>query len=152
MADTLAKKEIDGVLLPWEAVSSFKIDAQLRRHTELDPDHSRLYSSVYLFAMNAAAYKSLPDDLKKIILDNSGAQICAWLARAFDDAATATRKRALDRGDAIRSHRIRTTDPLEDCYPSRGGCVGQELNSRGAQGNELIDSAREAIVEFDAPR
>jgi TRAP-type C4-dicarboxylate transport system substrate-binding protein len=149
VSDALAKGELDGALLPWEGVTALKIEQSVKYHSEIDPTSPRFYSAVYVFAMNAAAYKSLPDDLKKVVLANSGVEISEWLAKVFDDGAASARKLATGRGDAIN------VLPAEEVakWESAAQTVIDEwikaLDPRGVQGKELIDSAREALAEHD---
>ena len=82
-----------------------RVRARARRTAEI-PHGTRsetpwLYSAVFVLAMNPATYKSLPDDLRKVINANSGADTSAWLGRVFDAAAASARQAAADRGDAI---------------------------------------------------
>jgi TRAP-type transport system periplasmic protein len=149
VAAALSKGELDGALLPWEAVRALKLEETMKYHSELDAKSPRLYSSVYVLAMNAAAYKSLPDDLKKVILANSGAEVSAGVAKLFDDRAASARKLAADHGNAVN------VLPIEELAKWRTPAQRvidqwmQELDQRGLQGKELIDSAREALAEYD---
>ena len=152
MAGALSNGELDGVLLPWEAVPALKIDGSVKHHSEIDPKTARLYASVNVFAMNATAFKSLPDDLKKVILANSSAETSAWLAKVFDDAAANARKAAQERGDAIN---VLPKEELVKWKASAQAVIDEwmkDLDKRGGQGKELIDSAREAIAEYDPIR
>jgi len=152
VSDALAKGELDGALLPWGVVPALRIEESVKYHSEIDPKSPRLYSSVYVLAMNAAAYKSLPDDLKQVVLANSGAETSAWLAKVFDDGAANARKRATVRGDAIN---VLSADEVAK-WKSAAQTVIDEwikaLDQRGVQGKELIDSAREALAEYDRAR
>ena len=150
--EALAKGTIDGALLPWEAVSTLKLDAALKSHSEADPAQARLYAPVYVLAMNAGAYKALPDDLKKVIQANSGAETSAWLAKVFDDAAAAARKRAADRGDPIH---VIARDELARWKESVQTMIDawiKQVDQRGEAGKKLVESAREAIAEYDTRR
>jgi TRAP-type transport system periplasmic protein len=147
--DALAKGELDGALLPWEVVPALKIESSVKYHSEIDPKSPRLYSSVYVFAMNGAAYKSLPDDLKQVVIANSGAETSAWLAKVFDDAAAAARKLATGRGDAINVLPAEEVAKWKSAAQSAIDEWIKALDQRGVQGKELIDSAREALAEYD---
>jgi len=145
----LSSRDVDGVLLPWEVVATLKIDGSVKHHSEMDPQTARLYASVNVFAMNAAAFKSLPDDLKKVILANSGAETSAWLAKVFDDAAANARKAAQERGDAIN---VLPKEELAKWKPFAQAVIDEwikGLDQRGVPGKELIEVAREAIAEYD---
>ena len=149
VSDALAKGELDGALLPWEALPALKIESSVKYHSEIDSKSPRLYSSVYVFAMNAAAYKSLPDDLKKVVLANSGAETSEWLAKVFDDGAATARKLAAGRGDAINMLPAEEVAKWKSAAQTVIGEWVKALDQRGLQGKELIDSAREALAEYD---
>jgi len=149
VATALSNGELDGAVLPWEAIPALKLEEIAKYHSELAPNSPRLYSSVYVLAMNAAAYKSLPDDLKKVVLANSGAETSARLGKMFDDAAASARKRAAARGNAIN---VLPADELAKWKTPAQRVIDQwtqELAQHGLQGNELIESARGALAEYD---
>jgi TRAP-type C4-dicarboxylate transport system substrate-binding protein len=102
--------------------------------------------------MNAAIYKSLPDDLKKVFNANGGAETSAWLATVLDDSAAAARKRAADSGHAIN---VLTSDTMAQWQRPAQSAIDawiKELDGRGMQGKELMDSARESLAEYDRPK
>jgi len=152
IAGALAKGDIDGALLPWEAASTLKLDALLKHHSEADPTHARLYAPVYVLAMNAGAYKGLPDDLKKVIQANSGAETSAWLAKVFDDAAADARKRAVERGETVNVIAREELGRWKDSVQTMIDAWIKQVDQRGEPGKKLIDAAREAIAEYDTRR
>jgi hypothetical protein len=102
--------------------------------------------------MNPATYKSLPEDLRKVINANSGADTSAWLGSVFDAAAASGRKLAADRGGAI--------DELPAAELARWGEPAQilvedwikDLDQRGLKGRALVESARASLAEYDPPK
>jgi len=149
VAAALSKGELDGALLPWEAIPALKLEEAVKYHSELDAKSPRLYSSVYVLAMNAAAYKSLPDDLKKVVLANSGAETSAELGKVFEEGAASARKLAAARGNTVN---VLPTEELAKWKTPAQRVIDQwmqELAQRGVQGKELIDSARETLAEYD---
>jgi TRAP-type C4-dicarboxylate transport system substrate-binding protein len=139
-------------LLPWEVVSSLKLEDAVKYHSELDPKSPRLYSAIYVFAMNAATYKSLPDDLKKVINANSGPELSEALGKIFDESATGARKLAVERGHAVN---VLSVEEVTKSKSAAQGVVDEwikEVDQRGVSGKELIESAREAIAEYDRPK
>jgi len=74
LPQALSKGTIDGTLVPFEIFPPLKLH-QLTKYSYEGDDKSRFGTSVFMFAMNKDRYNSLPDDLKKVIDDNSGA---AW--------------------------------------------------------------------------
>ena len=64
---SLQRGVLDGVSLPWDATGSFRLLELTNTHTNIP-----FYSSAIMVTMNKDKYDSLPDDLKKVIDDNSG--------------------------------------------------------------------------------
>lgn len=148
----LSSGAVDGVLLPWDAVTALGIGELVKYHTQLDPQSPWLYSAVFVLAMNPATYKSLPEDLRKVISANSGADTSAWLGAVFDAAAASARQLAVDRGDAIDelpaaalvSWREPAQAMVEDWI--------KDLDGRGLKGRALVESARASLAEYDPPK
>ena len=66
VAPSLSKGVIDGMVVPWEIMPSFKLHELTKAHTEVSGDRG-VYTTPFLFLMNKAKYGSLSDDLKKVI-------------------------------------------------------------------------------------
>jgi TRAP-type C4-dicarboxylate transport system substrate-binding protein len=148
----LTSGAVDGALLPWDGVTAPGTGEALKHHTELDPQSPWRYSAVFMLAMNPAAYKSLPEDLRKVINANSGADTSAWLGRVFDAAGTSARQAAADRGDTI------DTLPAAELAKWRAPAQAlvedriKDLDGRGLQGSALLESARASLAEYDPPK
>ncbi len=87
---------IDGVSLPWEGQKSFRLNELATKHTEVG-----LYSLSFVVTMNKRVYNSMPDDLKKVIDDNSGMLWAQNAGKVFDQQDEAGRKDAVDAGHEI---------------------------------------------------
>lgn len=111
-----------------------------------------VYSGVFVLAMNPATYKSLTDDLRKVISANSGAETSAWLGRVFDAAAAGARKAAAERGDPIDE--LPVTELARWREPAQALVEDwiKDLDGRGLSGKELIDSARTCLAQYDPPK
>jgi len=72
---------IDGYMLPWEAVDSFRTYEVSKQHLEFG-----FYSLAFVTAMNKRTYERLPDDLKQVIDDNSGMKWSLTAGKGFDTA------------------------------------------------------------------
>lgn len=152
LAAALASGAVDGALLPWDGVTVPGIGEALKHHTDLDPQAPWLYSAVLVLAMNPAAYKSLPEDLRKVVGANSGADTSAWLGRVFDAAAGDARKAAADRGDTIdtlpAAELAKWGEPAQALVEDRI----KDLDGRGLNGSGLVESARASLAEYDPPQ
>ena len=124
----------------------------MKHHTQLDPQSPWLYSGVFVLAMNPAVYKSLPEDLRKVINANSGADTSAWVGRVFDAAAASARKLAADRGDTIdtlpAAELAKWREPAQALVEDRI----KDLDERGLKGTALVESARASLAEYDPPK
>ncbi|MCY0092525.1 TRAP transporter substrate-binding protein [Hoeflea ulvae] len=78
--EALSKGVIDGTVIPWEVTPALKIAELVDTHTEFSGD-TALYTAAFVLAMNQAKYDSLPDDLKKILDDNTGADFSAFAGK-----------------------------------------------------------------------
>ncbi|MCA8881756.1 MAG: TRAP transporter substrate-binding protein [Rhodobacteraceae bacterium] len=92
---------IDGAVIPWEVFGSLRIEAMAKDHTEFGHENGGMSTSVMALVMNKGKYDSLPDDLKKVIDDNSGAALAAMAGAAFDQAEAEERQKALDAGGTV---------------------------------------------------
>jgi TRAP-type C4-dicarboxylate transport system substrate-binding protein len=84
--EALSKGVIDGTVIPWEVTPALKIAELVDTHTEFGGD-TALYTAAFVLAMNQAKYDSMPDDLKKILDDNTGLEFSAFAGKtqaAFD--------------------------------------------------------------------
>ena len=140
--DAVSKGTVDGFLLPWEVMPSLKLQEMVKFHSETDPTRPALYSAVFVFAMNQAKYDSLPADLKKVIDDNSGAQLSQQIGKA------AGRKAAQDRGNTFTmipaselDNWVKASAPLYDEWVA-------DMDKRGANGKALLSEARELLVKY----
>lgn len=92
---------IDGAVIPWEVFGSLRIEDVTKDHTEFGQDNGGLSTSVMALVMNKGVYDGLPEDLRKVIDDTTGAAMAPLAGKAFDEAETAERQKALDGGGTI---------------------------------------------------
>lgn len=102
---SLQRGVIDGLSLPWGAVETFKIDELVKYHTNIS-----FYSSAALVTMNKDKYNSLPDDLKKVIDDNSGMAMAKKAGKVLDDEDAI----AMQNAKALGQEVIDIPDPLNN--------------------------------------
>ncbi|MEM1386640.1 MAG: TRAP transporter substrate-binding protein [Pseudomonadota bacterium] len=77
--ENLERGVIDGYMLPWEAVTSFRADEITGFHTEFG-----FYSSAFIATMNQAAYDRLSDAGKKAVDENTGMKWALVAGKGFD--------------------------------------------------------------------
>ncbi|SIS70011.1 TRAP transporter substrate-binding protein [Neptunomonas antarctica] len=88
---------IDGVALPWEGQMIFRINDLTPKHTEV----GGLYTLSFLVTMNKDVYNSLPEDLQKVIDNNSGSEWSQIAAGVFDAQDIQGRAQAVSKGHEI---------------------------------------------------
>lgn len=88
-----------------------------------------------VLVMNSGVYKSLSEELRHVIMANSGAEISAWLGKITDAA-----------GDKLRQ-RV-TSDSTKTAIDEKI----KQLDALGLNGKELIDSAQALIAEYDSKK
>ncbi|WP_137157720.1 TRAP transporter substrate-binding protein [Rhizobium sp. FKL33] len=144
--EALSKSVIDGSVAPWEVTPAIKVAELAPNHTEFSGDRG-LYTAAFLFAMNKDSYDALPDDLKKVIDDNSGLPLATQFGAAMDAGDVRGREIAVKAGN-----RIITLDEAETAkWRELGDKVAtswiDEMNGKGLDGSALYNDALAFINE-----
>jgi TRAP-type C4-dicarboxylate transport system substrate-binding protein len=147
ITEALSKGVIDGCVIPWEVTPALKVPELVSNHTEFGGDHA-FYTTTFVLAMNKAKYESLPDDLKKVLDDNSGQEFAAFAGRTQAAADAPSRQIAVDRGNNIVQISAEETQEWKAAaQPVYDNWVA-EMDQKGIDGQALIDEARELIDEY----
>lgn len=144
--EAVSKGVVNGYVLPWEVIPTMKLHEMTKYHTEMDPSQPSLYTTFFSLVMNKARYESLPDDLKKVIDDNSGADLSASIGRAWDESAPAARKLAEARGNRFYTIPASEAAPWIKVGERIAGEWVKEVTAKGYPGQEMLDTAR-ALIE-----
>jgi len=142
----VARHVVNAAIIPWHMVPALNLDALLKTHTDF-ADYS-LSTTTYVLAMNKAAYAKLPQDLKKIIDDNSG-QIAASMAgamwdlkaKAVADAVRASGESIVTLSPQAVAPWRKATEPVIDVWI-------KELRARRIDGEKLVASARTLLAKY----
>jgi TRAP-type C4-dicarboxylate transport system substrate-binding protein len=133
---------IDGAVIPWEVFGSLRIETMATDHTEFGQENGGMSTSVMALVMNRAKYDSLPDDLKTVIDENSGAALAALAGAAFDRAEAEERQKAIDAGGTV--YTIPEADIAawqEASQPVIDAWVAS-IDDAGLDGQAMLDDAR----------
>ncbi|MFY9211152.1 MAG: TRAP transporter substrate-binding protein [Aestuariivita sp.] len=148
VSEGLSKGVIDGTTIPWEVTTALKVSELVSNHTEFTGN--ALYVLTFVLAMNKDKYESLPDDLKKVIDDNSGLEFSIFAGGTQEDSDGPARQLAVDRGNNIITLDAEQTavwraaaQPIYDSWV-------EDMNGRGLDGQALIDEARMLIDKYTA--
>ena len=145
VADALSKGTIDGYVLPWEVIPAFKLHEMTKFHTETDPSRPALYTAGFIFAMNQAKYDSLPADLKKVIDNNSGANLSRQIGRVWDESRPPARKLAEERGNKFIQLNAAETDRWVKASASLHEEWARDMDKRGQKGEAMLKDAKDLL-------
>src|SRR5690606_269307 len=124
-----------------------KVPELVSNHTEFGGDHA-LYTTTFVLAMNKARYDGLPDDLKRIIDDNSGQEFAAFAGRTQAGADEPSRQIAVDRGNNIIEISAQETEAWKAAAEPVYRNWIEEMEGKGIDGQVLIDEARALISSY----
>ncbi len=149
ITENLSKGVIDGAVIPWEVTTALKVPELVTNHTEFGGDHA-LYTSTFVLAMNKARYDALPDDLKKVIDDNSGQEVSALFGKTQQADDAPGRKIAVDRGNNIIELSAADVEPWKTAAQPVIDNWVVEMQGKGVDGQALLDEARTLIEKYSA--
>ena len=142
----LSKGVIDATVIPWEVTGALKVPELVTNHLEFGD--ATLYTTTFLFAMNKDAYDALPDDLKKILDDNSGAEFSAFAGKQMQMDDGPAREFALDLGNEVTTL---TPEQVEAWRAAAAPTVDawiEEVSGQGLDGAALIEEAKALIASY----
>ncbi|WP_187430560.1 Solute-binding protein [Roseobacter fucihabitans] len=142
----LSKGVIDGTTIPWEVTAALKIPELVENHTEFTGN--ALYVLTFVLAMNKDRYESLPDDLKKVIDDNSGVEFSVFAGGTQADSDGPARQAAADRGNNIVTLNAEETAEWKAVAEPIYAEWVAEMDEKGIDGQALIDEARMLIEKY----
>ena len=138
---------IDGTTVPWEVTPGLKISELVSHHTEFEGDY--LYSLTFVLAMNNASYDSLPDDLKKVVDDNSGLDFSVFAGGTQADADAPARQIAVNAGNEIVTLSAAQADVWREAAQPVYDAWVSEMSEKGIDGQALIDEARALMDAYE---
>jgi C4-dicarboxylate-binding protein DctP len=146
VSEGLSKGVIDGTTIPWEVTPALKVSELVSYHTEFEG--KALYVLTFVLAMNKDRYESLPDDLKQVIDDNSGLEFSVFAGGTQADADGPARQIAVDRGNTIVTISEEDAEAWREiAQPIYDEWIA-DMNSRGKDGQALLDEARMLIEKY----
>lgn len=141
--EALSRKVVEGALLPWTIMKPTRVYEVTRFSTE-----TGILASTFAFFMNKNAYNSLPDDLKKVIDDNTGLALARRAGVLWHEDEQPARKSALETGTEIialegaeLARWKEATQPVIDEWI-------KAMDARGFDGRRMVDDARGLIAKY----
>ncbi len=150
VAQALTTGVIDGAQIPWEVVGSLRVEEITNAHTEIGVENGGMSTAVMALVMNRAKYDALPDDLKKVIDDNSGAALAALAGEAFDRVEAAERQKFLDAGAQIN---VIPAEQVGDWRAAVQPVIEawvKAMDGRGLDGQAMLDDASAMLAAAQA--
>lgn len=145
--DALTKGTIDACALPWEVIPSVKVPELVKHHSEFSANTAALYTNTFVMTMNKAKYESLAPDLKKVIDNNSGASVSAWMGKVQQDLDPVVRKSVQDRGNTVHVFGAAETAEFRRLTANVENEWVAEVSKRGYDGKKLLDTAKALIAK-----
>ena len=142
----LSKGVIDGTTIPWEVTPALKVPELVKNHTEFTGN--ALYVLTFVLAMNKDKYESLPDDLKKVIDDNSGLEFSVFAGGTQEDSDGPARQIAVDMGNNIITLDAEQTAVWKEASQPIYEQWVADMDGKGIDGQALIDEARTLIDQY----
>lgn len=138
----LERGVVDGTVVPWEGLGIFKFDELTKYATPVD-----LYTMTMMVVMNKRKWDSLPDDVKKVINENSGMSLSLWIGRVYDETDEPFKQRALAKGVKIvefppaeMKKMIELTMPIREEW-------AKDMAAKGLPGKAVLDAALKFFKE-----
>jgi TRAP-type C4-dicarboxylate transport system substrate-binding protein len=146
LPQALAKKVVDGALIPWEIMPPLKIQ-ELTKYQIEGPNHVRFGTATFVIAMNKAKYESLPAALQKAIDDNSGEEFAREVGRVWTQSELVGLDVALKDGNEL----ITISEAEMKRFEARLAPVVdrwiEDVKGQGVDGAKLVAAARAAIAK-----
>ncbi len=148
VAPSLTKGVIDGMLVPYEIMHSFKLHEITKKHTEVFGNRG-LYTTVFLFLMNKKTYNNLSNEHKKVIDENSGLNLAKKAGRLWDKFEIDGKNKAINAGGTFFTLTEKNTNEIK-----RRGEIFienwiEEKKLKGINGQKIYESAKELINKYE---
>ncbi|MDH4189810.1 MAG: TRAP transporter substrate-binding protein [Betaproteobacteria bacterium] len=146
LPQALSKKVVDGAFIPWEIIPPLKLQDMTRYQIE-GPGMMRFGTTTFQVSMNAARWKTLPADVQKAFVDNSGEKWVREVGKIWRDSDDAGIAIAVKSGN----QHITLTPTEMNAFRAKLDPVVQrwidEVKSKNIDGEALVKKARQQIAK-----
>jgi TRAP-type C4-dicarboxylate transport system substrate-binding protein len=146
MAEILIRDVVNGLITPWAIARATKAIDASTFHAE-----NTLHGPTLVMIMNKNSYAKLPDDLKKVLADNSGPKVARWLGAKWEASDKPGMEHAKKLGheiitisEAETARWRKASQPVYDEWM-------KEANAKGLDGAKLIAEAERLIAKHKGP-
>ena len=147
VAPSLSKGVIDGMVVPWEIMPSFKLHELTKSHTTLSGDRG-LYTAPFLLLMNKAKYEAMSDAQKKVIDDNSGMALAKLAGQLWDGFEAPARALAEKAGGEFHELSGAELDEMKAAGATLVDAWIEKANGDGLDGAALVEIARSLVAKY----
>lgn len=138
----LERGVVDGTVVPWEGLGIFKLD-DLTKYATM----TNFYTMTMMVVMNKNKWESLPEDVKKVIDQNSGLALSTWCGKVYDETDEPFKQQAVKKGIEIIDLSPADMERLKALtMPMREQWV-KNMESRGLPGQAVLDGALKFLEE-----
>jgi TRAP-type C4-dicarboxylate transport system substrate-binding protein len=138
----LERGVVEGTVLPWEGNFIFKLAELLKYGTEAD-----FYTMTMMVVMNKKKWESLPDDVKKVIDETTGAVMSEEAGRVFDNVRPVMKDLCLKKGmEAIQLPESEKEKLKALTMPLRQEWI-KEMAAKELPGEEVLKAAIQFLNE-----
>jgi TRAP-type C4-dicarboxylate transport system substrate-binding protein len=143
MAEIMIRDVVNGVITPWAIARALKVVDASTFHAE-----NTLHGPSLVMIMNKSSYAKLPDDLKKVLADNSGPKVARWLGEKWEASDKPGKQRAKELGhEIIAISKEETARWRKASQPVFDEWI-KEANAKGLDGAKLIAEADRLIDKY----
>ena len=141
---SLEKGVLDGYVFEYTGIESFKLPEVTKHYTEV-----RFYVGPFLVMMNQSKFDSLPEDLRKIIEEESGKATSLELSAAFETDYRASREKIIAGGGnviAITGDSLAAFQKEPDIYAQKWV---EERKTAAFDAQDYLTKLKEAIKKYE---
>ena len=148
VAPSLSKGVIDGMVVPWEVMPSFKLHELTKAHTEISGDRG-LYTTPFLFLMNKRRYESLSSEHRAIIDKHSGMVLAKIAGQIWDEIEEPARKLAVEAGGEFFELSGETLETMKSLGANVRKDWIQKSANKNLNGKMLVRKAQSLIEKYE---
>ena len=143
--ENLQKGVIDGNVFPYEAVHGFKLYEVLDYHLD-----AKAYTTSFYFVMNERKYNALPEDVRAVIDDISGAGLVAKFGPWWDSWDKPGIEDIKAKGNPVTTlTEAQRQDWRAKLQPTIDGYLDAAVKAGVANAREIYDAAVKTVAKYE---
>jgi len=137
---SLERGVVDGVVNPYDGMVIFKLNELLKYFTP-----ANFYTVVFWVGMDKKTYEAMPDDIKKIIDENSGLTLSRIHGQSFDQTYNMFKKVCIKSGMQEVDLPAAEMDKLVSVSSQLRDKWVKDMEAKGLPGKAVLDTALEYL-------